>query len=816
MRRSSRLTLVRTGFLAGALLLLQALPGLILAPAAHAQSVTLPSDGDSSPSLRLGMPAPMAAPSAPVIEGADPAPPEAPSPRVSARVTPPTPPSEFQRFVESSTGRQLPVFGASFFASQRVPDITTPVSGQYTVGPSDEVLVRAWGGVDINFRARVDRDGLITLPRIGTIAVGGVRAAELEGRVRQRIGQLYRNFGLSVTLGQLRSITVFVVGQAANPGPYTLSSQASLLAAVSASGGPGPTGSMRRVSLRRGGQLVGEFDLYDFLVRGDKSHDLQLSSGDSVVFEAVGPQVALTGAIDRPAIYELLPRGETLADVLRYAGGAPVVAQRGRVQLERVDPATPGAPRTVRAIGMDAAGMAETMAAGDIITLLPISSKFANAVTLKGNVAMPLRHAYTPGMRLRDLIPDKEALIAADYYRRKNLLVAVEPLSREELAAQRRYRNALEASSALPEVAEPRPERASGPRRALREDQFPRDLSRAEQATHRPTELFDEVNWDYAMIERLDPKDLSVHILTFSPRRAILEGDAEANLELRPGDVVTIYSQRDLRVPVAKQTRVVSVEGEVNAAGVYQVLPGETLHQLLQRAGGFTPQAYIYGMEFSRDETRRRQQENLQAAIERLEALSATQTARNAANLTSDVTAAGAAQTSQAATEAQLRRLRALKPNGRIAMELDASVRSVDDIPDVPLEHGDRIVVPPRPGFVTVAGAVANSNAFLWRDDRTADDYLKLAGVEEAADLSQMFILRADGTVMHSGDRRGLFGLGGGVGSQVLHPGDAVIVPSQLDYETWGRALVRNLKDWSQIFYQFGLGAAAIVTLRNN
>ena len=135
----------------------------------------------------------------------------------------------------------------------------------------------------------------------------------------------------------------------------------------------------------------------------------------------------------------------------------------------------------------------------------------------------------------------------------------------------------------------------------------------------------------------------------------------------------------------------------------------------------------------------------------------------------------------------------------------------------MPLESGDRITVPARPGFVTVVGAVANNNAYLWKPGRTANDYLKLAGVEDTAETSAMFILRADGTITHAAAT----GADGSASAEAsapleLYPGDALIVPNQLDYETWGRALVRNLKDFSQIFYQFGLGAAAIVTLRNN
>jgi len=282
-----------------------------------------------------------------------------------------------------------------------------------------------------------------------------------------------------------------------------------------------------------------------------------------------------------------------------------------------------------------------------------------------------------------------------------------------------------------------------------------------------------------------------------------------------PGDVVTIFSQKDVRGPVARQTRLVSLEGEINSPGVYQLRPGETLRELLARAGGFTPQAYVYGLELSREETRLRQRENLRTAIARFQALAAVQSARDAANRRDEAGgAATAAAVSNTATQAQLARLAQIEPNGRIALELSPDATGLEGLPDLPLENADRISVPSRPGFVTVAGAVVNSNAFVWRPGRTAGQYLALAGTDEAADPSNMFILRADGTVTKAGERRGWFSRGG-LEEQVMQPGDALVVPSQLDYETWGRALVRNLKDFSQIFSGFGIGIAAIHSINN-
>ncbi len=731
----------------------------------------------------------------------------------------PIKPSEFQKFVEASTGRLLPTFGASFFAETAdvfsAPD-NVPVSADYALGPGDEVILRAWGSIDVDYRTMVDRNGMLNLPKVGTFSVTGVKASDLEKHLRAQIGRLYTNFNLSVALGQLRGVKVFVVGPAQRPGVYTLPGQATLLSAMAAAGGPAPYGSMRKVVLRRDGKDVSELDLYDFLVLGDKSKDIQLAAGDVVLFQPVGPRVALSGALDVPAIYELKTQNESVRDVLRYAGGAPLLADRNRAQLERVDATQARAARFIEEFKLDADGLQKSLRDGDLLTLLAISPRFANAVTLKGHVAQPLRYPHRPGMRIRDLIPDREALISPEFYRRKNLLVQVlEPEDDEEQrpGSSVRANMAPTTAGAVPGMSREDPAQRSL-RKSRRTGEREDDLAAANRAKKTPAALFDELNWDYAVIERLIEKDLSTQVIPFNLGKAVLEGDPANNLELLSGDVVTVYSQKDVRVPVARQTRLVSVEGEVSAPGVYQLLPGETLSGLIQRAGGFTPQAYVYGLDFSREETRQRQRENLASAITRLESLSATQSARDAANRRDDTTAATTTAVSNAATQAQLARLSRVQPNGRIALELNPTASSLDALPDVPLDHADRIVVPSRPAFVTVAGAVVNSNAFLWKQGRTAGDYLKLAGVDEAADVTNMFILRADGTVNHAGDRRSFWG-GNALESEALRPGDAVIVPNQLDFETWGRALVRNLKDWSQIFSGFGIGIAAINSLKN-
>ncbi len=756
------------------------------------------------------------------------------------RARKPADPTEFQSFVQGATGRLLPIFGSSYFAegSASPGGDTVPVAGDYVVGPGDEVFVRVWGSVDADIRSTVDRNGLLHIPRVGSFTVAGTPASRLEAALRAQIGRLFTNFNLNVTLGQLRGVKVFVAGAGAQVGVLNLPSPATMLSAVMAAGGPAPSGSMRKITLRRAGAAVAEMDLYDLFVNGDRSKDTQLLAGDVIVFEPAGPRVALTGTVDRAAIYELKPAGEPLANLLRYAGGAPVLADRSRAILERIDPANTRAPRQVLNLGLDGAGPQFTLRDGDVLTLQAMPERFENAVTLRGPVANPARYPFVPGMRVKDLIPDRSALVPADVLRRRNELVQVLPTApREQSGAVRRADTTAStvpggetAPSLRPIAADPFAPNANPATSAANNQRMATDTLLGAQAagsrnldasgrplpydevaarSRVPTPLFPDLNWDYAVIERLDEAELKTQIIPFNLGRAVLQGDPEHNLLLKPGDVVTLYRQQDLRGPLSRQTRLVTIDGEVQSPGVYQLAAGETLRTLVQRAGGITPQAYLYGLEFSREATRQRQRENLASAITRLEALAATQTARDAANRRDD-NQTGAV--SAAATQAQLARLRQLQPNGRIALELDPAVSNVMELPDVPLEHGDRVTVPPRAGFVTVAGAVVNSNAFLWRPDRTVGDYLRLAGVDEAADPGNTFVLRADGTVMTAADNRGIFknrlqGLS-------LQPGDAVIVPNQLDFETFGRALVRNLKDWSQILANFGIGAAAIKTLR--
>ena len=693
--------------------------------------------------------------------GADTAGADAGRTRSTARVSGP---NQFQRFVQETTGRLLPVYGHDLFDNPQAYAANTavPAPADYLLGAGDEIQLKVWGPVDFSTSLTIDRNGQVNIPKVGVLTLAGVAVRDLETTLRSQLGKVFTNFQASATLGRLRGIQVYVVGQARQPGTFQLSSLSTLVNALFASGGPSANGSMRNIELKRGGKTISTIDLYDFIARGDKSRDLPLMSGDIIVIPPVGPRVAVTGAFDQAAIFELKPGTTSVADILSLGGGVPALATTQKALLERiVSDSNP--PRQVQELVLNEQGLRQPLRDGDVLTLLGISPAFANAVTLQGTVAAPLRYRWFEGMKILDLIPERDALLTGDYYKRKNLLV----------------QNAEVAYGAGSNVAT------------------------------RIRSMADQINWDYAVIERLDRTKLTTELIPFNLGKAVLQRDPASNLPLQPGDVVTILSQSDLRVPQDRQSRLVRVEGEVATPGVYQTTPGETLPQLLKRIGGLTPQAYVFGTEFSRESVRVRQQENLNTLIRRLEAQFQSQSGSVAANRAADGSAQlQVLQLQQAQQRAQIERLKSFKSNGRVALELEPQAQTLATLPAVALEDGDHILVPAMPGFVSAAGSVNNENVFVYKTGKTVADVLRSAGLAEDAEVDQVFVLRADGSMISRRDRGGLFG--GGFDSIPLMPGDTVVVPAQIDRESRYSIVTRAFKDWTQILSNFGLGVAAI------
>jgi protein involved in polysaccharide export with SLBB domain len=660
--------------------------------------------------------------------------------------------SDFERFVEDAAGYPLSVYGRQLFdnvPSTFAPMDHIPVPADYAIGPGDELLIRLWGKIDFDTSVTVDRNGQISIPKVGTLNVAGLRYEQLDGYLRTAVGTIYKGFELNVTLGHLRSIQIFVLGSARQPGAYTVSSLSTLLDALFASGGPSATGTMRHIQLRRGDHEFTELDLYDVVRRGDKSHDIQLLPGDVIYIPTIGPQVAIVGSVNEPGIFEL--KGDTnISSALEEAGGLTNLATTGRVLLERIENRK---KRRVDEFALDATGLQRMLKDGDLLKISPISSQFENAVMIRGNVAAPGRFPWHEGMRVSDLISSREVLITNDHWNQQNHL------------ADERHTDMMT------------------------------DIAQTNA----------EINWDYAVIERLDERDLSTRLIPFNLGNAIDNPASSDNQLLKVGDVITVFSRKDLPLPMEKHATFVQVGGEVNAPGVYRVNPGDTLRDVVERAGGLTLHSYLYASIFTRVSTRVAQEAQLRQSSEQMQRELITKYA----NATPQAGQTGADQQAQLAMQqAALAKLTSIKPTGRVVLDMKPAADTIADIPAFLLEDGDAFYISPRLSTVQVTGAVYNANALRYEPGKQLIAYLNdVGGATREADQKRIFVIRADGIVVsrqsHKSHSHSSYE------NLKLMPGDAIVVPEKLRVQNG----LQNFANYAQIISGFAMTGAVLATV---
>jgi protein involved in polysaccharide export with SLBB domain len=704
--------------------------------------------------------------------------------------------SEFEQFAEGVGGQPLRVYGRQLFSQAPTtfaPVSHIPVPVNYVIGPGDQLWIRIWGKIDLDTRVFVDRNGQIFLPRVGTLSVVGLRFDQLEGFLSAAVAKLYKGFELSVTMGQLRSIQIFVLGEARQPGAYTVSSLSTLVDALLASGGPGANGTMRDIQLRRDGRVVTHFDVYNLLRDGDMSHDAQLLPGDVIYIPPAGPQVAITGNVNDPGVYEL--KGATeVAAALKEAGGLSSVAATDRVLLDRIDSHK---MRHVVQFALNASGLQRNLQDGDILKIYPISPQIQNVVTLRGNVAQPGQYAWRPGMRISDLIPSRGFLITRGYWNQQNDLVpgninnpfgpSPSQIASPAMESSHEEGNQSTETSQSSESAGGQMNRPDSVKQSSRQGAMDQQNGLGQGGSRilrgdlsiNAARNYGEINWNYAAIERLDKHDLSTRLIAFNLGKAIDDHASSDDELLEPGDVVTIFSQKDIPLPEDQHAIFVRVVGEVKAPGVYRVKPEEGLRQVVEQAGGLTRHSYLYASQLMRVSTRLAEEEQLRVSINEMQ----RELLSRYVAVPSFVATGGAGQQSQlAAQQAAIAQLSEFRPTGRIVLDINPHASRVADIPNLPLEDGDTFYIPARLGTVQVEGAVYNANAFRYEPGKRLEEYLHDAGgPTRGADTKRIFLIRADGTVISS-QSHGLYSAfwHGSFNSLTLLPGDAIVVPSKI------------------------------------
>ena len=726
----------------------------------------------------------------------------------------------------------LEPFGYDLFESNELgfdPPMAGPVPSDYALGPGDSIRVQLFGNVNGIYELNVSRDGVLNLPELGPITVSGLRFSEFRDDLKNRVEEMLIGTQISVTMGQLRTIRVFVLGDAKRPGSYVVSSLATISSALYRSGGLSEIGSMRNIALKRQGKTVATLDLYDLLLNGDTSTDRRLQSGDVIFVPPIGNTISVSGAVRRPAIYEV-KAGATISDVIQLAGGFNSEAYPDAARLERIDNER---RRIVLSFNVGSVpGSNKVVKNGDTLVIPTVLPEINDAVVLNGHVHRPGTYQWRPGMRLTDLIPsalDLSPGADADYVlirRESRTDRSVDVLSADLGAALRdpggakdielrgrdtvhvfslafgrqriiapileQLRLQSQFGSVYNEVSINGQIRAPGAY-PLEAGMRVSDLIRAggnmaEGAYALDAELtrFVVVDGEYRTKEIIDV-DLE----------AILSGNQTADLSLVAHDRLRISL-----VPGWDADWSVTLEGEVKYPGQYQVLRGETLSELLKRAGGLTEYAFPQGAIFLRKSLKEREREQMEILATRMETDLVSLSLE-----TLDSTGANALRTG----ETLLNQLRNSEPVGRLVIDLELITKQSGDssvVSNIAIKDGDRLLVPSKSQEVTVIGEVQQPTSHLYLPGSVRNDYIELSGgLTRRADKKLIYVVRASGAVIASG-RSKWFGRGKTI---EIRAGDTIVVPLETDK-------IRPLTFWTQvtqILYQGAIAVAAVRTFDN-
>ncbi len=734
--------------------------------------------------------------------------------------------AEIVRLPLERTGEEaLKPFGYDLFAgipTTFAPATDVPVPANYVIGPGDQIRVQLFGDINQSYLLTVGRDGLINFPELGPIDVAGQTFSDVRQNLEERIARQMIGTNASVTVGETRSIRVFVLGEAYRPGSYTVSGLSTVTNALFVSGGVTEIGSLRDIQLKRRGTVVSRLDLYDLLLNGDTSDDSRLLPGDVIFIPPVGNTIAVTGEVRRPAIYEVASE-TTPRQMIALAGGLSPEADPSLARLERIN-----AERQRVTLDVDlsqAADQATPLASGDVLRVMPIRTVLENSVMVQGHVYRPGAVQYRPGMRMSDVIGSLDELKprADTHY----VVVRRElPPDRLVTVHSADLARALAApGSAADILLAPRDRIVVFDNETDRERILAPviDELRLQSRLDRPMQIVEaggkvKVPGQYPLEPGMRVSDLiraggSLEEAAYGgeaelTRHRIVDGeyrqtelvrvDLAAVLRSEPGADIALESYDFLNVkemPQWSRAEAVEIAGEVRFPGTYPVKRGETLHSVMQRAGGLTDLAFPEGSIYLREDLREKEQERIEQLATRLQsdigvlALQATQENTRA---------------SQALPVGQslLNDLRSTKPVGRLVFDLEKVMTSPPGSAwDIALKDGDRVMIPRRAQEVTVLGEVQTITSHLYRPGLSRDDYISLSGgMTQKADRARTYIVRADGSVVAGGSR--WFDRS----ATDIRPGDSIVVP--LDAER-----MRPLPLWTavtQILYQVAIAAAAV------
>ncbi len=693
--------------------------------------------------------------------------------------------------------KSLKRFGSEIFRADVVGmrnfPMDMPAGPDYVLGPGDSITINTWGGVTQRLTRVVDREGRISLPDAGPVTVSGLTLSQAQRVVQTALAPQYHDAHVDLSVTRLHAVRVYVVGDVQRPGAYDISSLSTPLNALYAAGGPTSTGSLRVVKHYRGEQLISEMDLYDLLLRGVRKAIEHLEPGDTILVPPVGPLVAVTGMVRRPAVYELKGDTAQLSDVITMAGGVSVAAQLGVVKVERIEAHerrvvldTKLGPTTVSASQTTASQMASlqpfAVQDGDRVTIAPILPYSDSAVYLQGHVYRPGRYAFKDGMKVTDLIHSYQEVLPEPSNHVEIIRLAPPDFRPQTIQVDLAGALAGDESITLQQFDtvwvfgryEIDPPRVRIYGDVLRPGEYPMssgmtsgDLVRMAGGFRRSAYLqaADLASYKVEGGQQVVTNQQTIKI------GAAVSGDVNEDVSLKPGDVLTI-----LQIPGWSDIgRSATIKGEVQFPGSYGINEGERLSSLLKRAGGFRSTSFPAGAVLERVEVRQMEEKGRQELIRRIEASTSNVHFSPASTGQDQAAILQAVQQQQTQT---LNRLRSEPAVGRLVIDISGNIKDWEGTPvDVYLRAGDVVTIPRKPNFVLAYGQVYNPTAITYIPGKTAAYYLAQAGgPTELALKKAAYVIRANGAVVSS---QGSGWFKGDVMSTKMRPGDVLVIPEK-------------------------------------
>jgi protein involved in polysaccharide export with SLBB domain len=644
---------------------------------------------------------------------------------------------------------ELVPFGFSLFEnspdSYRQPSFG-PVDPHYPLGPGDTVVLDVWGDTVFRTEQQLDREGGVNLPDVGRVVLAGQTLEQVRRTLKRRLSEVYSGLDgnratthLSVTLGSLRVIKVFVVGRARRPGGYDLSAASTVFHALFFAGGPSEQGTMRDIRVVRGGKQVAVLDVYDYLRSGRREGDIRLENDDTIFIPPTGPRVAVQGEVREPGIYEL-QSGETITSLLETAGGFSELAYGGRIQVERIlsldEQNESGEDRKIFDFAYDEASGEKAMRDGDVVTVFPITDRLRNFVTVTGDVRRPGVYELREDSSLRSVLQEAGGVLETAFLERGQIIRTFDDETRQQIPVD--LARVLARQPGADVGLEPRDEIVVSSIWELRDQHTvsiygavrnPGEFELREhmtlgdlllQAGGATMDAFIE-EVEISRIRRERDEGLPTAEIIKVPLAADYLAHGQGGIELLPYDNVFVRRQ-----PNYELQRNVTIVGEVVFPGVYSLRhPQETLSDVVERAGGLKPTAYPKGFSMYRrkDEI------------------------------------------------------------GNVALNLEKALDDRRSKHNVVLFAGDSLYVPEMPKTVTILGEVGYPTSLVYDDGWSIGDYIDHAGgTTDKAESKQIRVVYSTGAAARV--KRFWFD------PEVL-PGSTIIVPRKEESEgfPWGNVV---------------------------